>query len=65
VLEGLGWQVHRIWSTDWWHDAPAETERLVTRLREIGAKTGNASQAGGPQGGSGEPLKNPPTGASS
>lgn len=23
ILEGLGWKLHRIWSTDWWHDSDA------------------------------------------
>ncbi|MCB9957909.1 MAG: DUF4011 domain-containing protein [Rhodospirillaceae bacterium] len=28
VLEGLGWYVHRIWSTDWFQDAVGEMNRL-------------------------------------
>jgi very-short-patch-repair endonuclease len=28
VLEGLGWRFHRIWSTEWFRNAAAETERL-------------------------------------
>jgi very-short-patch-repair endonuclease len=28
ILEGLGWKLHRIWSTDWWHDAEAELVKL-------------------------------------
>ncbi|MFN3219829.1 MAG: DUF3320 domain-containing protein [Acidimicrobiales bacterium] len=28
VLEGLGWQIHRIWSTAWFSDRGAEVERL-------------------------------------
>ena len=28
VLEGLGWYLHRIWSTDWFKDPVSETERL-------------------------------------
>ncbi len=28
VLEGLGWRFHRIWSTDWFRNAPGEIERL-------------------------------------
>ena len=31
VLEGLGWRLHRIWSTDWWFDQ----EREIRRLREV------------------------------
>jgi very-short-patch-repair endonuclease len=35
VLEGLGWQIYRIWSTDWFENAEAETKRLVKYLEEI------------------------------
>lgn len=32
VLRGLGWQIHRIWSTDWIKDPRAELKRLVEAL---------------------------------
>jgi very-short-patch-repair endonuclease len=32
ILEGLGWRLYRIWSTDWWHDSKAETKRLLSFL---------------------------------
>lgn len=32
VLEGLGWTLHRIWSTDWWHNANSEMEKLLTAI---------------------------------
>jgi very-short-patch-repair endonuclease len=35
VLEGLGWRLHRIWSTDWWHDAEGQTTNLLQVLKEI------------------------------
>lgn len=39
VLEGLGWRLHRIWSTDWWLDDARETQRLhevlEARLRDV------------------------------
>lgn len=35
VLEGLGWKLHRIWSTDWWHDAPNEIAKLLAHLDQI------------------------------
>lgn len=35
ILEGLGWKLHRIWSTDWWHDAEKEMEKLLQHLREL------------------------------
>jgi very-short-patch-repair endonuclease len=37
VLEDLGWKLHRIWSTDWWHSADSEIEKLlnaITRIKE-------------------------------
>lgn len=33
ILEGLGWKLHRIWSTDWWHDANKEMDRLLGALK--------------------------------
>jgi very-short-patch-repair endonuclease len=32
ILEGLGWRLHRIWSTDWWHDAEGELAKLKAAL---------------------------------
>ena len=32
VIEGLGWEFHRIWSTDWFSDPKGETERLINNL---------------------------------
>lgn len=32
VLEGLGWRFHRIWSTEWFRNSAAETERLKEAL---------------------------------
>ncbi len=28
-LEARGWRIHRIWSTDWWHDPQKEIEKIV------------------------------------
>lgn len=41
VLGGLGWILHRIWSTDWFHDADREQRRLAEALES--AKTRRAS----------------------
>jgi hypothetical protein len=39
VLEGLGWYLHRIWSTDWFNDPISEADRLrdviESRLAEL------------------------------
>ncbi|MFT8716798.1 DUF4011 domain-containing protein [Gluconobacter potus] len=32
VLENLGWNILRIWSTDWWTNAPREVERIDRAL---------------------------------
>lgn len=32
VLRGLGWEIVRIWSTEWWINRDAATEKLHTRL---------------------------------
>ncbi|MFC7557115.1 DUF3320 domain-containing protein [Pseudoroseomonas wenyumeiae] len=32
VLEGLGWRIVRIWSTDWWTNASREVDRLHALL---------------------------------
>lgn len=33
VLTDLGWNIRRVWSTDWWQDADTALERLDQRLR--------------------------------
>lgn len=35
VLEGLGWKLHRIWSTDWWTDHRRELEKLHAILESM------------------------------
>lgn len=35
VLESLGWEIYRIWSTDWFENAEAETKKLVEHLKSI------------------------------
>jgi very-short-patch-repair endonuclease len=35
VLQKLGWQIHRIWSTDWFRDPRGETTRLVRRIEAL------------------------------
>jgi very-short-patch-repair endonuclease len=32
VLEGLGWRIHRIWSTDWYRDRAREVRRVAEAL---------------------------------
>lgn len=33
VLERRGWKVHRVWSTNWWHDPTGEQESLLAAVR--------------------------------
>ena len=35
VLERLGWKLYRIWSTDWFTNSTAETEKLIAYLRRL------------------------------
>ncbi|WP_338332686.1 DUF4011 domain-containing protein [Acetobacter sp. LMG 32666] len=35
VLEKLGWNILRIWSTDWWTNAPREVERIDRALNSF------------------------------
>lgn len=35
VLEGLGWNIYRIWSTDWFRNPEAETEKLHLAIKKL------------------------------
>ncbi|VVE42257.1 DUF4011 domain-containing protein [Pandoraea anhela] len=35
VLEGLGWALYRIWSTDWWLNPDEPMRKLLTRMEEL------------------------------
>ncbi|WP_179402700.1 DUF3320 domain-containing protein [Burkholderia guangdongensis] len=35
VLRGLGWEIVRIWSTDWWVDMPGTLEKVDSQLRAL------------------------------
>ena len=37
VLEGLGWNIYRIWSTDWFRDPQGQTAKLLAHLAELRA----------------------------
>ncbi|WP_143307389.1 DUF3320 domain-containing protein [Chitinophaga vietnamensis] len=37
VLEAIGWKIHRIWSTDWFHNPGKELQRVVAAIEQ--AKT--------------------------
>lgn len=50
VLRGLGWNILRIWSTDWWFNATDAIERIHTALNDLlavsRADLGNTEYAG-------------------
>ena len=35
VLEGLGWRIHRIWSTDWWMDPEGQIKKMTVLLQNL------------------------------
>jgi very-short-patch-repair endonuclease len=35
ILEGLGWTLYRIWSTDWWHDSEKEMQKLLLFISKL------------------------------
>ena len=35
VLRDLGWELHRVWSTDWWTNPQREIEKLETALTAV------------------------------
>ena len=41
MLEGLGWKIYRIWSTDWFSDAEAETKKLIAYIQSHVDDTGD------------------------
>lgn len=49
VLEGLGWRLHRVWSTDWWFHRAREVERLEGAIRRALEEGVRASMSGAPR----------------
>lgn len=45
VLEGLGWKLHRIWSTDWWTDHQRELDKLHAILESMAQASVNQTPA--------------------
>ena len=38
VLQGLGWEIHRVWSMDWWDNAEQELACILEKLKELQEK---------------------------
>lgn len=46
VLKGLGWNIHRIWTVDWWDNKDKEMNKLLTYLSDLkNGKTNGTSSA--------------------
>ncbi len=35
ILHGLGWNLHRIWTMDWWENREKELSKLLARMEEL------------------------------
>ena len=46
VLEGLGWKIHRIWSSDFWHNPEREFEKVEQTLALCQAEVGTEGMPG-------------------
>lgn len=44
VLEGRGWNLHRIWSHDWWQDREGEIRRLIEAIENASNAEVSADQ---------------------
>jgi very-short-patch-repair endonuclease len=38
VLEKLGWKIHRVWSTNWWHFEQQEKDGIVAAINAVRAR---------------------------
>ena len=41
VLKGLGWELHRIWTVDWWDNRTRELDRLLEHIKQAAAQAEN------------------------
>ena len=60
VLEGLGWTIHRIWSTDWFRHRDrevAKTEKAIRRAALLSNGGSASGRGGGGRGGGGGPTE--------
>lgn len=45
ILEGLGWEIHRVWSTEWMRDPDRELARITSRLQALLSSDARRPQA--------------------
>jgi very-short-patch-repair endonuclease len=43
VLEGLGWRIHRVWSTDWFLNHDREVQKMLTLLDELASQSASST----------------------
>ncbi len=55
VLEGLGWSIHRVWSTDWFRNRERELSRIEKAIRSASSGNGGTPSPGGTR--NAEPLQ--------
>ena len=48
VLEGLGWTIHRIWSTDWFRNRERELKRIEGAIRTARLRSAKSGNGAGP-----------------
>jgi very-short-patch-repair endonuclease len=41
LLEGLGWRIHRVWSTDWWLTPEREIQKIVAAIEKATREAGS------------------------
>ena len=41
ILEGLGWKIYRVWSTDWLTNPAREKEKLLNWLSKVWTRASN------------------------
>jgi very-short-patch-repair endonuclease len=47
VLESLGWQIHRVWSTDWFRDPASQLKRILESIEKakVSKEAGSSQKA--------------------
>ncbi len=38
ILQGRGWNIHRVWSTNWWLDPEVEIDKIIATVQALSAK---------------------------
>ena len=60
VLEDRGWEIHRVWSTDWFKDRSGQIERLVALVEQSRNRVRDSSLDSGSEQSKSQPISNEP-----